>query len=250
MQAERCDSVKALFVAWQDPDTRSWSPVGRLTREDGLFRFVYTRGAEDLGDKFQPFGAMNDLHSSYISETLFPLFANRVLPKSRPEYKTYLEWLGMSEAAYDVMEELSLTGGFRATDSLELFPCPEPTNHKYIVYFFSRGLRHMYKDNQVRANALKRGDRLYLMPDIQNEYDCNALMLRTKEPITLAGYAPRYYSGEFSSVVKEVEPDNIKVTVEQVNEDAPLQYRILCKLESPWPKNFAPCVREKYQPLA
>lgn len=242
--------MKALFVAWQDPDTRSWSPVGRLTHEAGKFRFVYTRGAEELGKKFQPFGAMKDLHSSYVSETLFPLFANRVLPKSRPEYSTYLEWLGMSDGAYDVMEELSLTGGFRATDSLELFPCPEPTDHKYVVYFFSRGLRHMLKDNQERVNDLKKGERLFLMPDIQNEYDGFALMLRTQDPVSLAGYAPRYYSGEFSNVVNEVGQENIKVTVEQVNKDAPLQYRLLCKLESPWPKNFAPCVKDKFKPLA
>ncbi|MDH5573013.1 MAG: DNA-binding protein, partial [Gammaproteobacteria bacterium] len=169
--------MKALFIAWQDPDTRSWSPVGRLTHEENLFRFVYTRGAEELGNKFQTFGAMTDLHSSYISETLFPLFSNRVLPKSRPEYKTYLEWLNMSESAYDVMDELSLTGGFRATDSLELFPCPEPTDHKYVVYFFSRGLRHMHKENQERVNQLKKGDRLSLMLDVQNEYDQHALVL-------------------------------------------------------------------------
>jgi len=97
------DSVKALFVAWQDPKTRSWVPVGRLTRDDDLFRFEYTRGAEDMGADFQPFGAMKDLYSSYVSEALFPLFSNRVLPKSRPEYKTYLQWLGMSESAYDVI---------------------------------------------------------------------------------------------------------------------------------------------------
>ena len=61
----------------------------------------------------------------------------------------------MSESAYDVMEELSLTGGFRAIDSLEIFPCPEPTtNDKYEVYFCSRGLRHMHSENMERANEL------------------------------------------------------------------------------------------------
>ena len=242
--------MKALFVAWQDPKTRSWVPVGRLTHDNNLFRFEYTRGAADMGDDFQLFGVMKDLYSSYVSDALFPLFSNRVLPKSRPEYKTYLQWLGMSESAYDVMEELSLTGGFRATDSLEIFPCPEPTtNDKYEVYFFSRGLRHMHSENMERANELVRGDRLYLMLDIQNEYDPHALVIRTQEPVTLVGYAPRYYSGEFSSVVNEVGQENIKVTVEQVNKDAPLQYRVLCKLESPWPTNFTPCVKGQFKTL-
>lgn len=245
------NSVKALFVAWQDTKTRSWAPVGRLTHDEGLFRFVYTRGAKDMGESFQPFGAMTDLNSAYISETLFPLFANRVLPKSRPEYDTYLKWLGMNEAAYDVMEELSLTGGFRATDSLELFPCPEPTSqNQYVVYFFSRGIRHILPESRERASELEKGQRLYLMLDVQNKYDPHALVLRTDEPVTLVGYAPRYYSGEFSSVVKEVGPESIKVTVEQVNKDAPLQYRLLCKLESPWPTNFSPCVHNQFQALA
>ena len=243
--------MKALFVAWQDPKTRSWAPVGRLTHDEGLFRFVYTRGAKDMGKSFQPFGAMRDLNSSYVSELLFPLFANRVLPKSRPEYDTYLKWLGMSEGAYDVMDELSLTGGFRATDSLELFPCPEPTSqNQYVVYFFSRGIRHILPENRERANELEKGQRLYLMLDIQNKYDTHALVLRTADPVTLVGYAPRYYSGEFSSVVKEVGPENIKVTVERVNKDAPLQYRLLCRLESPWPANFSPCVHGQFQTLA
>ena len=244
-----CDSVRALFVAWQDPKSRSWAPVGRLTCEDGLYKFVYTRGAEELGDRFLPFGAMNDLHSSYVSESLFPFFANRVLPKSRPEYREYLDWLGMGERVYDVMEELSLTGGFRATGSLELIPCPEPVNNKYIVYFFSRGLRHMHKENQLRVSELVKGQRLYLMLDVQNEYDPHALVLRVGEPITIAGYAPRYYSAEFSKVVEEVGQENIKVTVEQVNKDAPLQYRLLCRLESPWPAKFSPCMNGQYQAL-
>ena len=88
------------------------------------------------------------------------------------------------------------------------------------------------------------------MLDVQNKYDMHALVLRTKEPVTLVGYAPRYYSGEFSSVVDEVGQENIKVTVEQVNEDAPLQYRVLCKLESQWPKNFAPCMKDQYKVLS
>lgn len=57
-----------------------------------------------------------------------------------------------------------------------------------------------------------------------------ALLLRTGEPITLVGYAPRYYSGEFTQVINSTELDQVKVTVEQVNSDAPIQYRVLCRL--------------------
>ena len=242
--------MKALFVAWQDAQSRHWAPVGRLTREDGIYQFVYTRGAEKMPN-FRPFGRMRDLHKAYKSEELFPIFANRILAKNRPEYEDYLRWLGLSNAEYNALEELARTGGLRATDSLELFPCPEPTVDKnYQVYFFCRGLRHLHTENQERAHHLKPGERLYLMRDLQNLHDGMALLLRTGDPITLVGYAPRYYSGEFTQVINATSPDQIKVTVEQVNRDAPIQYRVLCRLVSPWPASFSPCAQDEFRVLA
>jgi len=242
--------MKALFIAWQDTQSHRWAPVGRLTREEDIYQFVYTRGAEEMPN-FRPFGRMRDLHKAYKSEELFPIFANRILAKNRPEYQAYLKWLGMSEAQYDALEELARTGGLRATDSLELFPCPEPTEGKnYEVYFFCRGLRHLHTENQERARQLVTGERLYLMKDLQNPYDVMALLLRTGDPITLVGYAPRYYSAEFTQLIKEIDHDQVKVTVEQVNSDAPIQYRVLCKLASPWPANFSPCTKEEFEVLA
>ncbi|MBI1422101.1 MAG: hypothetical protein GC149_01460 [Gammaproteobacteria bacterium] len=242
--------MKALFIAWQDPKSRQWAPVARLTHEDDKYHFVYTRGAEEVPN-FTPFGFMNDLHAEYVSEALFPLFANRVLPKSRPEYNDYLRWLGLSNIEYDALDELARTGGLRATDSLEMFPCPDPSVDKnYEVYFFSRGLRHMHKENQKRALELKQGEKIYLMQDLQNEYDEMALLLRTNDPISLAGYAPRYYSGEFTKLIKLVGRDKVTVEVERVNADAPLQYRVLCRLVSPWPPNFSPCMRDQYRVIA
>lgn len=242
--------MKALFIAWQDAQSRRWEPVGRLTRENGVYRFVYTHGAEVIPN-FRPFGRMQDLHKAYKAEGLFPIFANRILAKNRPEYVDYLSWLGLSDSTYDELEELARTGGLRATDSLELFPCPEPTvGNSYEVYFFSRGLRHLHRENEARTGELAGGERLYLMQDLQNPYDAMALLLRTADPITLVGYAPRYYSAEFTQLIKSTEPDSVKVTVEQVNRDAPVQYRLLCRLVAPWPANFSPCSKEEFTALA
>lgn len=242
--------MKALFVAWQDPQSRQWAPVGRLSRDDDQYHFVYTRGAKELAN-FTPFGRMGDLQAEYVSDELFPLFANRVLAKSRPEYDQYLSWLGMGRSEYDVLDELARTGGVRATDSLELFACPEPSkDHTYEVYFFCRGLRHLHQENQKRASELRPGERLYIMPDPQNEFDNMALLMRTGDPITLVGYAPRYFSTEFTRLMEIVDKQDVKVTVEKVNLDAPLQYRILCRISSPWPQNFQPCEQGWFQSLA
>ena len=241
--------MKAIFVAYQDAISRNWAPVGRLTRVEGRYHFSYTRGAEELPN-FVPFGRMTDLGAEYVSEKLFPLFANRVLPKSRPEYSDYLKWLGLSQVSHDALEELARTGGLRATDTLELIPCPAPSEgNRYEVFFFCRGLRHLPQESQARAVELKHGERLYLAQDLQNGFDITALLLRTGEPMTLVGYAPRYYSADFTQLIKHVGANEVKVTVEQVNTEAPAQYRVLCKLSAPWPSGFAPCKAGQYEPI-
>lgn len=239
--------MKALFVAYQDTVSRTWTPVARLTHDGKFYHFAYTRGAKNLPD-FVPFGRMNELDAEYVSEQIFPLFANRLLPKSRPEYKDYLNWLGLSGVGHDALDELARTGGLRATDSLELIPCPEPTSsNQYEVYFFCRGLRHFPAASQARSLALEKGDRLYLMQDLQNGSDGTALLLRTDDPVTAVGYVPRYYSAEFSSLIKLVGAEAAKVTVEKVNADAPVQYRVLCKFTAPWPMQFQPCQAGLYE---
>ncbi len=239
--------MKALFVAYQDTVSRTWTPVARLTHDGQFYHFVYTRGAKNLPN-FVPFGRMNELDAEYVSEQIFPLFANRLLPKSRPEYQDYLNWLGLDSVGHDALEELGRTGGLRATDSLELIPYPEPTSaNRYEVYFFCRDLRHMTADSQARSLALVKGEQLYLTKDIQNVSDGMALILRTGEPVTLIGYVPRYYSAEFSRLIDLVGAGAPKVTVEKVNADAPIQYRVLCKFSAPWPAQFQPCESGSYE---
>src|SRR5690242_9947223 len=116
--------MKALFLAQQDPETRHWSPVGRLTLDDSGYKFVYTKGVKDI-THFAPFGRMSDLDRPYVSKALFPIFTNRLLPKSRPEYSEYLTWLGLTEQSHTVLVELERTSGVRATDNFELIPMPQ-----------------------------------------------------------------------------------------------------------------------------
>lgn len=239
--------MKALFVAYQDTVSRTWTPVARLTHDGRLYHFSYTRGAKNLPN-FSPFGRMDKLDAEYVSEQIFPLFANRLLPKSRPEYSDYLNWLGLLDVEHDVLEELARTGGLRVTDSLELILCPEPTSSNlYEAYFFSRGLRHLPEESQNRSTTLTEGEKLFLMKDIQNDHDGLALLLRTDDPVTVVGYVPRYHCEEFSQLIDLLGSDVPRVTVEKVNIDAPIQYRVLCKFSAPWPMQFQPCKAKEYE---
>lgn len=242
--------MKILYLAWQDPKDRGWFPVGRLSFDGQVYRFAYTKGALK-SPNFIPFGRMEDLNATYESKELFPLFANRLLSKTRPEYKAFLNWLNIRNSEDDPLTLLGRSEGLRGTDSLMVFPRPEKSSDStYQVHFFSHGLRYL-PDYAVQAvKGLQPGSRLFLMPDPQNRYDVYAVALRTDDPITIVGYCPRYLSKDFLLLLKNGAPDTPEVTVERVNSDAPIQLRLLCSLCAPWPEGFEPCSGEEYEVLA
>jgi len=223
--------------------------VGKLSSEGGIYRFVYTKGAE-LSKNFIPFGFMQDLHAVYKPEALLPLFANRLISKKRPEYRDFLRWLDLREDEADPLVLLARTEGVRETDSLTVFPCPErDVDGKYVVHFFSHGLRYLPSEARIRISKLHSGERLYLMPDPQNPHDGFAIALRTDDPATIVGYSPRYISRDFLEIL-ENDPDAVQVRVKRVNTDAPIQLRLLCTLTADWPENFKPCSSEYYKEIA
>lgn len=242
--------MNTLFVSWQDPDERRWYPVGRLSFEKPGYKFVYTAGAKEA-ENFSPFFGMQELDAVYESEQLFPIFSNRLLSDTRPEYSKLINWLSLQTKDIDPFVILSLTGGVRKTDSIEIFPCPLPTNTgNYEMNFFSRGLSHQPEATQIRVSQLKRGENLYLMKDIQNEYDALALVLRTDDPVSIVGYCPRYLAPDINELLTQNGPRDVEITVEKVNTDAPYQLRLLCNIISPWPQGFSACSGELYRPLA
>jgi len=241
--------MKALYIAMQDPDSRRWAPVARLRRENGHYLFDYTRGARSL-PHFEPFGRMSKVGVQYVSDALFPLFANRVLAAGWPEYHDYLRWLGLTEQDHNALEELARTGGRRATNTLELIPCPEPTpDGRYELHFFARGLRHLGAADQARAAKLAPGERLYLLQDLQSHHDAMALLLRAEEPVSLVGYVPRYYCADVSKLLALGDAQAVTVTAERINLHASIQYRLLCRLSAPWPEHFQPCAADEFQPI-
>jgi hypothetical protein len=248
--------VSTLFVAWQDPELRGWFPIGRLGTHDDFYTFVYTRGAEraQVEAAFVPFVSFPDLHTTYVSETLFPLFSNRLLPRSRPEYKSYLNWLGVGETERDPVKILARSGGRKATDTLELFPSPVPNvRGEYEIHFLVHGLNYVPEDSVKRAMFLRPGEPLLAMLDFQNPHDPQAVALRTAEQterdLHLVGYCPGYLRPE---ILRLIQLGNVpQISVERVNRaPAPLQFRLLCKAATNWPSGFQPFNEPDFEPLS
>ncbi len=251
--------MKHLFLAWQDPGTsRRWYPIGRLTETDGCYQFVYTQGAFEAQQAgFCPLPSFPDLNATYESTQLFPLFSNRVLSPTRPDYAEFAEWLSLPAGEDNPFALLARSGGKRATDTLAVFPCPEKdAEGLYHIHLFIHGLSHMTPGAITRAETLVPGEMLLVMPDIQNPKEPQALMVRTAEmfpgDLSLLGYFPQYLIDDLAHLLKtsDDQPGAIKVVVERVNPvPAPVQFRLLCCVSMKWPEGFRPFASPSYQPI-
>ena len=244
--------MKALFVAWRPPMPApvGWRPVGKLEQEGEVFRFSYTRGAAKEG--FQAFPQMEDIGRVYLSKSLFPLFANRLLSPSRPEYENYLQWSGLrSEDHPDPIVLLGVTEGIRETDAIEVFPCPEPNaDGCYTNKFFVHGVRWLPDVVVQRIAQLQPGESLKPMLDFQNESDPHAVAIRTESERMQIGYVPRYLARDLQKLAAECGTKSLELKVERINQDAPLQNRVLCRMRACWPQGFRPCDGEEFLPLS
>ena len=228
-----------LYVAWKQPESGEWLPVARLEQTaSGMYRFIYTKGVYRASNFF-PFSGLERLDVAYESGTLFPMFSNRLISRSRPEFRDYLRWLGLADGSNDPMSMLALTGGIRGTDSIELFRPPEMSGDgEYRLDFFARSLSFLPAETISLIGRLEVGTSLFLMHDSQNPYDRNALTLRTDNPIFLAGFCPKYYVKDLMMFLQSA-PSHLLVTVKCVNPDAPLNMRLRCTVSARPPMGFS-----------
>jgi len=227
-----------------------WYPIGRLTFSDQRYHFVYLEGARDASEHagFRPLIAFDDLHKSYESKALFPIFANRLPSPSREEFPGFIEWLSLAAEERDPMVLLARSAGRRETDTFEVFECPEPdAQGRYCVHAFIHGLRHRSPEAIERAKSLVTGETLQVSSNPENEYDSLAIKAHTADGVHHLGYLPRYLSPD----VHHVGLDLVHASVVRINPPpAPMQFRVLVRLEAPWVSGFSPCSGPGFAPLA
>lgn len=220
---------ESVYVAWQSPDSRDWHVVGNLQSRGTDYSFNYTCGVKKL-KKFTPFSGMDDLTKTYISEELFPLFKNRLLSPRRPEYPFFIQWLGLNSESATPIQILGRSGGMRTTDQLQIFKKIEVDENGVFEHkFFSHGLSYLSKSTMDRVMKLSVGEELKLCPDLQNDYDANAVLIRASSPAEIIGYCPRYLAEDIKSML-EADCKKLKLSVVSISDEAPMNYRLLCSL--------------------
>ncbi len=248
--------MKSLFLAWQAPTdskhSRAWFPVGRLDAETGSphYRFRYTHGAiqaqADVG--FAPLLAFPEFRQVYESDELFPLFQNRVLSPKRTDFQEYIQWLDLDRSHADPISILSVSGGERVTDNLEVFPMVSADAEGHFnVRFFLHGLRHLGERAIERASRLVVGEELRIMVELNNPATRLAVPLMT-EDYTMIGWAPRYLVQDLIKCVPNA--PQISAKIARINVDgAPLNQRFLIDYAGRAPAGMQPMSTPDFTPL-
>ena len=246
--------MTTLYLAWQDQRSRRWFPVGRLVHgEKGLaeYEFTYVDGASQASEiaQFRGIPGFPELEGHYKSPVLFPAFRNRVMNLRRPDRPEYLRQLGLDDAGWDEVSELSVSGGFSHTDNFEVFPAIEPDTHGgFQTRFILHGLRHTNPDSIQRTESLQVGESLQVAFDLNNPAATHAISVRTSDHYVL-GWLPRYLvDGLHQDDAWKV--TDVKATVAQVNFEAPLSHRLLIDFSGKLPPGFRMEDLPQYQPIA
>lgn len=249
-------NTKTLYLAWQDKaKTRRWYPVGRLDASlpgsDSHFRFRYTHGAEQAHSisGFQPLFSFPQLDRDYESSELFPLFKNRVLNEDRADFSEYLQHLGLSAEHADPIEILSVDGGYRATDSLEVFPRIERhPDGGFRCRFFLHGWRYVNAPALDRLDAIVPGEELVASIEINNPATGLAVQIQTRD-YHMIGWTPRYLVNDLIQAIAK-SPSKLEAEVVKVNAaPAPSKQRILIEFRGHWPEGYKPMSGDEFKPL-
>jgi hypothetical protein len=243
--------MNTVYLAWRQPDQRWW-PVGRLSRDGSEYVFAYTRGVHSAVEAgFRAIPGFPDLGEVYVSRELFPLFGNRVPPRSRPDYGNFVEWLDLGSVEADPMGMLARSGGRRETDMFEVFPAPvRGPGNRYQSAFFVHGLRHRGSEAEEEARRLNAGDPLVLQRDPQNPHDPNAHRVLTTQRGVHLGFVPRYLCTDIQALREASDAQGVDVRVRRINASpAPAQFRVLCSLSAAWPPEFRPLADPDFEPI-
>ena len=207
--------TKRLLVSRQDPETKRFTPVGVLSCHDGHYAFSYEEGVKRALPGL-PLGR------AHHSDSLFPIFSERVIHPLRPDRRRTLEQLGLPPEV-GPFEILAVSGGRRTGDTYELTPLPEPG--EVALQFLVHGVRHLTDVEQSVIATLVPGQQLDLVPEPDNEYNDRALL------VTTDGRRLGYVPDPLLSFVHPIMRHAFTLKVLRVNDvEAGLHMRLLVEL--------------------
>ena len=188
-----------------------------------------------------------ELERDYRSPELFPLFQNRVMSPSRPDFNSYLESLDL-EGDANPIEILAVNGGERVTDRYEVFPLPaRQPDGSFLFRFFLHGWRYASAAAQERLGKLESGEELRIALELNNPVTGQGVQIQTPD-YHMIGWAPHYLVHDFVKAMTDG-PGNYAARVVKLNpQPIPSRQRLLVELRCHW-NQHQPMSGPDYQPL-
>lgn len=222
-QGSLLSATRRLLVTVRDASTRAHRPVGFLSHENDHYSFAYLR-RELQRPGFRPLPGLTRAVAAPIeADTLFPLFAERVISSRRPDREVSLTALGLPLNAAP-MEVLARSHGQRVGDTIELLPAPEASAGQTVQFtFLTHGVRYLEPNEQGKIAMLQHGDPLRLVEDPQNAANPRALVTAS-DGIRL-GWVP----DPLIDIINAIENPDLRV--ERANKpDVGYHFRLLVRL--------------------
>lgn len=214
-----------LLVTVRDAHTRAYRPVGFLSHVRSRYAFAYLR-QELERDNFRPLPGLGRAASGpFWSDTLFPLFAERVISARRPDRHVSLEALGLPLDAAP-MEVLARSHGQRVGDTVELLPAPDAGPGGEVAFtFMTHGVRYLLDTEQQRITSLTRGQCLRLRLDAGNPANPRAQLVTDTDDVRL-GWLPDPLINVIAGI------DDHRLSVERSNgPQVGFHFRLLARME-------------------
>jgi hypothetical protein len=223
--------VTALYLGAGVED-RLWFPIRKMIWHDGQYQTCFVEGVKNLVEAaplwrhhFKPEAlevvkTTHEIHCDYACR----------MPLDRPqEMPWHLPSLGLPADLLDPIAFVARSGGYRETDSLDIFPEVQPdVDDSYRFYFL---LRKLYLIDETVINDLTEGD-------VIDPQDWWAIHQSTGNKI---GILPGYIRALIAEHSQDVE-----LKIEQVNRHSRIQRRLLCSATC---KGFTPFSSSQYLPL-
>ena len=226
--------INGLFLGCQvTPDL--WVPVKKMVwdiptdRANRVYRTACVTGIKQAmasSRLWQNYFGLAPIERVDITRDIHPAFACR-MPLARPqEMSLHLPNLGLPADLLDPISYVARSGGYRQTDSLDVFPELEPDIDGCYRFFF--GLQEL---NLSDDNSVKQGD--ILMTEGRK-----AISLETGRTI---GLLPGY----IHALITE-QRGNVRLKIERVNNSFYTSQRLLCSATC---RGFIPFSSELYLPI-
>lgn len=191
-----------LYLIWKDPISRRNFSVGKLEKNES-FLFSYLEEAELAKKHGWEYLKSFPENKLYKSDKMFQIFSSRLPDKKRRDIDAILRKYQLDE--YDEFELLKQSGARLPIDNYEFIVPILEENGSMDISFSVMGVRYYIgckgKDCKLARNV-NVDEKLKLIPEPDNKYDANAVMIKNKEN-ELLGYVPRYYSEKIFKQLKK-----------------------------------------------